>query len=57
MQLFINYSFDSDCVHIYVNNLIQLHKQQWVGVYPFKMIFITHKSSKWFGDFSHFVDY
>jgi hypothetical protein len=22
MQLFINYSFDSDCVHIYVNKLI-----------------------------------
>jgi hypothetical protein len=22
--------FDSDCVHIYVNNLIYLHKQQWV---------------------------
>jgi hypothetical protein len=37
---------DSDCVHLYVNNLIQLHKQQWVGIYPFKMIFITHKVIK-----------
>jgi hypothetical protein len=23
----LNILFDSDCVHIYVNNLIQLHKQ------------------------------
>jgi hypothetical protein len=38
--------FDSDCVHIYVNNSIYLHKQQWVGIYLFKMIFITHKSLK-----------
>jgi hypothetical protein len=31
MQFFINYSFDSDCVHIYVNDLVKLHKQQGVG--------------------------
>jgi hypothetical protein len=31
MWFFIITLFDSDCVHIYGNNLIQLHKQQWVG--------------------------
>jgi hypothetical protein len=29
----VNILFDSDCVHIYVSNLIQLHKQQWVGTF------------------------
>jgi hypothetical protein len=31
MQLFINYSFDIDCAYIYGNNLVLIHKQQWVG--------------------------
>jgi hypothetical protein len=41
MQFFIKYSLsNSDCVHIYVNNLIQLHKQQWVGAISlFKSIY------------------
>jgi hypothetical protein len=41
MQLFIKYSFDSDCVHIYVSNF-NLTSQTAVGgyIYPFKLIYI-----------------
>jgi hypothetical protein len=34
--------YDSDCVHIYVNKLIKFHKEQGVGLKPFKMIYFTH---------------
>jgi hypothetical protein len=41
MQFFIKISLlHSDCVHIYLNNLIQLDKQQWVGAISlFKSIY------------------
>jgi hypothetical protein len=43
----LNILSDSYGVHIYVTNLILLHKQQWVGIYLFlKMIFITLKVIK-----------
>jgi hypothetical protein len=42
----LNILSDSDRVHIYLNNSILLHKQQWVSIYLFIMIFITAKVIK-----------
>jgi hypothetical protein len=43
----LNILFGSDCVHIYGDTLILLHKPQWVGTFSlFEMIYITHKVIK-----------
>jgi hypothetical protein len=38
--------FDSDCVHIYGDNLIYVHKQQWVGNIQLFTKIYTHKVIK-----------
>jgi hypothetical protein len=37
--------FNGDCVHIYLKNSFKFHKQQGVGLEPFKLIYITYIGS------------